>query len=180
MRYKGDYKPQYVLDFDNLEWQPLNDELKALMDIKKYASVSKEQRQREQANGSQTSPDISMSDADVSHDDVKYPTPLEAMNSGLSLLELGAPGVLTQTQLENEVALDEMKVFANGGVFRTSVRDNIVFFWPEYMADVDILQAIVSWSEGSILDSRSLKGAFAELAATIGPRLASEIIVDFS
>lgn len=37
MRYKGDYKPQYVLDYHSGEWNILDDEMRSLMNRRKYA-----------------------------------------------------------------------------------------------------------------------------------------------
>lgn len=102
MRYKGDYKPQYVLDYDSLQWDPLNDDMKFLMEHSKYASMS---RHRLKEAGSL--PD--------EEDKPMHPTPTEAMQSGLSLLQLGMPGVLTLDQLHQEVELDHMKVHLGRG-----------------------------------------------------------------
>jgi arginine-tRNA-protein transferase len=36
MRYKGTYKPQYVLDFEALSWDPLDDEMRAKEQLASY------------------------------------------------------------------------------------------------------------------------------------------------
>ncbi|KXS97643.1 hypothetical protein AC579_1166 [Pseudocercospora musae] len=168
MRYKGDYKPQHVLDLNNMQWFPLNDELRHLMETRKWASLSKEQEKQALLRAAESG----NSDAGVQDqmpnralieamDHVLYPTPLEAMHSGLSLLQLGMPGVMTLDALQQAVDLDAMKIFLkNAGVHPT--------------------QNIVSWDTGSPLDKSTLKGLFAEFAAAVGPDIARDAIVDFS
>ncbi|KXT03860.1 hypothetical protein AC578_8938 [Pseudocercospora eumusae] len=168
MRYKGDYKPQHVLDFNNMQWSPLNDELRHLMETRKWASVSREQekqallRAAESANSDAGVQDRTPNRALIeAMDEVLYPTPLEAMHSGLSLLQLGMPGVMTLDTLQQAVDLDNMKIFLkNAGVHPT--------------------HNLVSWDTGSPLDKSTLKGLFAEFAAAVGPDIARDAIVDFS
>lgn len=129
MRYKADYKPQTVLDLNNMEWQPLNDELRSLMEASKFTSLSKERERREllkaaepglESSGSQDhTPNRALIQA---MDNVLHPTPLEAMRSGLSLLQLGMPGVMTLDTLHRSVDLDNMTIFLkNAGVHPTQV-----------------------------------------------------------
>jgi len=42
MRYKGDYMPQYMLDPDSYNWDPLDDEMKKKLDSRKFVSLSRE------------------------------------------------------------------------------------------------------------------------------------------
>jgi arginine-tRNA-protein transferase len=42
MRYKGDYTPQYMLDPDSYDWDPLDDEMKKNLDSRKFISLSRE------------------------------------------------------------------------------------------------------------------------------------------
>ena len=46
MRYKGEFRPQYVLDPESLEWDPLEGEVRALLDRKRYVSLARERRRR--------------------------------------------------------------------------------------------------------------------------------------
>ncbi|CAK1355206.1 unnamed protein product [Cercospora beticola] len=149
MRYKADYKPQYVLDPHSLDWQPLNDELRALMESRRYASPSLEQKKQAQGQ------------SDVEQETM-FPIPLDAMNSGLSILTLGMPGVLPLSQLQEEIDLGSMKVSIG--------REMGVF----------LAQHIVSWNSGDFSDAKTIKGIFAELAAAVGPTVAREAIVDFT
>lgn len=121
MRYKGDFKPQYVLDNVSLEWDPLDDELKSLMESRKYASMSEERARKAQKQ--QGGNDVEM------EDEITHPLPLDAMQSGLSLLELGMPGVLSLARVKEEINVDEMKVHpGQGRVHRASVSSSTLTF----------------------------------------------------
>lgn len=111
MRYKADYKPQFVLDLHDLSWQLLDDQLRTLMEGEKYASLSKES-----IRAARTTPY-----EHDSQDDILHPVPLDAMESGLSILQLGLPGCLPVDRLLQEVDLDSMKIFISAGVFEAQV-----------------------------------------------------------
>lgn len=124
MRYKGDFKPQYVLDNVSLEWDPLDDELRGLMERRKYASMS-EERARKAKSGEGGGEDVEM------EDEILHSSPAAAMDSGLSLLELGMPGVLSLEKVKEQVDLDSMKVHLGQGkvhlatVSRQSLSQNL-------------------------------------------------------
>jgi arginyl-tRNA---protein transferase len=167
MRYKGEYKPQYVLDYHTGEWDVLDDQMRSVMDRRKYASMSKE-RQRLQADAGSANMGAngiakqgSSEEAETDDADIPYPVPAEAAASGLSLLELGMPGVLTLSQLHDTVDLDLMKLsLGKAGIYD--------------------MQDIIVWHTGSETDTDSIKGRIAEFAAAVGPEVAASIIVDFS
>ncbi|RMY67332.1 hypothetical protein D0864_11610 [Hortaea werneckii] len=178
MRYKGDYRPQYVLDLHGFTWDPLDDEMRRLMEARPYASMSKERARVASLEGkgsdgdgdeppSKSSkpgsegPAASDGPADVTGDDIKHPVPLEASSSGLSLLQLGMPGLTPLSDLHRQVDLDTMKVHLG--------RDG-----------VHEMQDIVSWHSGAEMESRSIKGAIAEYASAVGPAIAKEVVCDFS
>lgn len=187
MRYKGDYKPQYVLDFHSLDWHLLDDDMRNLMERKKYASMSKERRRQPARLGLESEGAVSAGDAVETHqtaaltdsgaaappttnnsseeeepeEEILHPTPTLASQSGLSVLELGVPGVLSLDQLRSQINLDEMKVYLGPGA-------------------VHEMQDIVSWRDGSETDTKSIKGTIAEFAAAVGPEIAREIVCDFS
>jgi arginine-tRNA-protein transferase len=103
MRYKADYKPQYVLDLCSLEWNPLDAALSKLMDTKQYASPSEERRKQTLAQDNPPS--------DPEDEKILHPTPADAATSRLSLLQLRVPGVLPLDDLRRDFSLDEMKLF---------------------------------------------------------------------
>ncbi|KAK4506957.1 hypothetical protein PRZ48_000690 [Zasmidium cellare] len=173
MRYKGDYKQQYVLDYDSLAWDPLDDEMKTLMDTRKYASMSQERKRQslqqavEAAESEHDAEDAAVRKAKSAlkafekAQEPLHPSSLEAMKSGLSLLQLGMPGTLSLDEVKDLVDLDSMRVRIGGG-------------------HITEMRNIATWTSGSELEPRSLKGIFAEFAAAVGPVIAKEGILDFS
>lgn len=116
MRYKGDYRPQYVLDLENLQWDPLDDAMREVMDKRKFASMSKERARI--AAGKQDDPEA--------EEEIMYPDPQDAMhavNTGVALVDMKIPGVLTADQLHEQIDLDTLKIYLgeNIPVFETQV-----------------------------------------------------------
>lgn len=173
MRYKGTYKPQHVLDFESFEWSPLDERMCRLMDERKYVSMSRERAAGASQKAVPIASESTTDKAEPSHAAAGYkpteasiyptpshPIPVDAANSNLSLLELGMPGVLSLTQLQQEIDLDDVKIsLGRGGIHRT----------PD----------IVSWNDGSETDPSSIKGVIAEFAACLGPELVEGVVVDF-
>ena len=85
------------------------------------------------------------------------------MDSGLSLLTLGMPGVLTLAHLHADINLDTMKISLDSRS-RGAVHE---------------MRNLVQWSEGDATDSGSLKGIIAEFAAAVGPEISREVVCDF-
>ena len=170
MRYKGDYKP-YVLDYDTMQWDQLDDEMRALMDKRKWVSMSRERTIQKESRlsaqvrneGSEDSEEMS----DGAFDEefaarmyaVEYPDPVAATNSELSVLDLRMPSPMPLAQLLLCVDLDKMKVIITRGTLHEA-------------------QDLVGWVTSSETDMTTLKGIFAEFAACVGPSVARDIVVD--
>ncbi|KAH8427525.1 arginyltransferase [Aspergillus melleus] len=88
MRYKGSFKPQYILDPESQTWDPLDGELSQKLDKRPYVSLSHDRQLSEAA--AQDTPQATDADAEINDEDV-------------SLFDLHMPGVLT---LEQVKALD--------------------------------------------------------------------------
>lgn len=171
MRYKGDYHTQQVLDYDTRQWHPLNDDMRALMDKRKWVSMSREEKIQNALQEAPARPSDASGDgeAEQNHEDdiarqayqATHPIPLEAFQSGLSVLELGMPGTVPLDELESSVNLDEVKVtIGQGSIHR--------------------MRHLVAWEDGSLTDTSTLKGIVAEFAACVGPLVAEEGVLDFS
>jgi arginine-tRNA-protein transferase len=158
MRYKGDYRPQNVLDYDTLEWDVMDDEMKRLMDKRKWVSMSRERNIKTALEHAEGGDEEALVEAAYSTD---YAHPVAAMDSGRSILDLRVPGAMTLERLQEEVNLHGMKITLDRNT-------------------VHRMQDITSWSEGSLKDSTSIMGVMAELAACIGPTLARDIVVDLA
>ena len=168
MRYKGDYRPQNVLDYDTLEWDVMDDEMRRLMDKRKWVSMSRERKIKEvlqrdedaDMSGSQENDGVEEAIASDLYS-VIIPSPLEATDSGISILYLGLPGAMSLEEVEKEINLDDMRILR----YRINPR-------LELMRDLD------GWESGNLVENNSSKGIVAELAACIGPNLAREMVVD--
>lgn len=162
MRYKGDYKPQYVLDFNSLEWNLMDDKMRSLMDRRKYVSMSKEREKQLELQPDSNEEESSVMQLDFhAYDQVNHPTPLDAVASGMSLLALGMPGVTPLPELLEKVDIDTIRIHFG--------RDR-----------VHLAQDLITWYDGGVLDAQTPKGIFAEYSACVGPELANELIVDLS
>lgn len=131
MRYKGDYKPQFVLDPESYDWSPLDTELKSLLDSKKYVSLSRERRNgkpyRSLDDTTSGAPDppfseiVDLKPATVDPTMVKsepeydIPDPKDAADGSMSLLTIGMPGVMTADEVQEQVELDKIVILLRGG-----------------------------------------------------------------
>ncbi|KAL9078046.1 MAG: hypothetical protein Q9157_003044 [Trypethelium eluteriae] len=188
MRYKGDYKPQMVLDPESYEWVSLDGEFRDALDQRKYVSrdiaqslvdqtrkrkrveLGNEDAEREmnrtteeKANRQDTNEledEQAVQEGTRAENDLyTIPDSETAADTGLSLLELGMPGVMTAEEVESQIDLDRMKIKVRNRQVNT--------------------EDIISWGQGSIEDAQSIKGVVAEFAACVGPQLAGEVVLKF-
>ncbi|KAF2727142.1 arginine-tRNA-protein transferase 1 [Polyplosphaeria fusca] len=165
MRYKGEYRPSHMLDPETNEWTLLDGEVRQLLDMKRYVSLSREHRRRAEAGAVDGE---SHGKDHVSEDDYSdYPKPTaaeaaSAVKEGMSLLDLKVPGLMTVAEIEQEIDLDtqQIKVRGRPGTFDA--------------------QALVSWDTGDIRDPATLKGIIGELVACIGSEAAVQVVVDLT
>ncbi|EKG17935.1 Arginine-tRNA-protein transferase [Macrophomina phaseolina MS6] len=165
MRYKGDYHPQYVLDPESYDWNMLDGELRELLDENKYVSLSR--RKKQEAQVPACGGDAAMQDVGLTPDiEGKYldspSLAVSAVDEGLSLLELGVPGVMGPEELVEQVNLDRIKI----AIPRAGLIAN--------------MEDLVTWDKGAVTDKGSLKGYIAEMAACVGPEVAREMVVQLN
>ncbi|KAH7359937.1 arginine-tRNA-protein transferase 1 [Pyrenochaeta sp. MPI-SDFR-AT-0127] len=165
MKYKGDYKTQHVLDPETYEWNPLDAELRGLLDKKGYVSLSRERRQRKTTTTStegahnDASKDVEPEQTDLS--DYKLLTAAEsgsAVSKGMSLFDLKVPGLMTVEEIEEQLDLGTMPIRVGS---RTAEA-----------------QDLVSWETSDLKDPRSIKGIIGELVACLGPEAAWQVVVE--
>ncbi|KAJ5773007.1 Arginine-tRNA-protein transferase C-terminal [Penicillium paradoxum] len=137
MRYKANFRPQYILDPESGDWDPLDGELAEKLNSRSYVSLSRDR-------ASSPAPLVSENETNADADDV-------------SLFEIGMPGILTLSQVE-ELDLDHWLLF---------VKNNLV-----HMKD------LVKWETMSMTSPMSIKGIIAELAAVLGPKVVRNSAVD--
>ncbi|KAJ5688724.1 hypothetical protein N7462_003116 [Penicillium macrosclerotiorum] len=82
MRYKANFRPQYLLDPESYAWHPLNGELSKKLDTRPYVSLS-----RDQSTPAEDPNTVSALDPDVDEQE-------------LSLFDIHMPGALTLDQVK--------------------------------------------------------------------------------
>lgn len=128
MRYKGEYKPQHVLDPESFEWESLDGELKQLLDKRSYVSLSRERRAKEVlADSANDKNDARPTPEQIAEDmyDFPYPTAAKsgaAVREGVSLFDLQVPGLMTVEQIENELDLGTVPLSIRGQMAEAQVR----------------------------------------------------------
>ncbi|KAJ6160798.1 arginine-tRNA-protein transferase [Penicillium chermesinum] len=115
MRYKGNFRPQYILDPETYTWDPLEGELSEKLDKRSYVSLS-----RDRAGPSDSQP-IPL-DPDVNEED-------------LSLFEINMPGTLT---------LDEVKALDLRPLAFASERNDLVGWETMPMDQPQSLKGIIA------------------------------------
>ncbi|KAL1839618.1 hypothetical protein VTJ49DRAFT_1321 [Mycothermus thermophilus] len=164
MRYKTEYKPQQVLDPEDLSWYPLDEQALALFDKSHYvcfsrAGQSQHQQQREVLSQT-TGPPGSAANG---HDTATTNSDSEAVEEDEEdafLLASNMPGIPALAEME---ALDMDSL-----VLRSDFSDNLI-----------IASHLVIWDTERVGQFGTLKSRIAELVAAVGPDLMGEFCVDF-
>jgi arginyl-tRNA---protein transferase len=124
MRYKNDYRPQHILDYETNQWDPLDNELMKLLDEQKYVSMSRERRKAEAISGAEDDPGGNGNHTVEESDEVDFKTPIEAATAyeeGTSLFKIGLPGMLSLNDAENLIDLDGVKIELRGKIYIAEV-----------------------------------------------------------
>lgn len=128
MRYKGDYKPQFVLDPESYDWDPLDGDLKTLLDRKTYVSMSRERARKDSVASASSEGDVDMTSSD--DDRAGWPLPTaaeagEAVQDGMSLFDLKIPGVMTVEEMESSLDLGSTPIRVRGRLALAQVSTHI-------------------------------------------------------
>ncbi|PSN61196.1 arginine-tRNA-protein transferase 1 [Corynespora cassiicola Philippines] len=166
MRYKGEYRPQHVLDPETYEWNPLDGELRRLLDKKPYVSLARERRLKAKAPPPPAADDDD-DDDDQADNYSDYPHPTAAgggdvVSDGTSLFDLRVPGLMTTEEIEEQLELGRQGIKVRGVPTPVEAR------------------RLVSWEDGDLRDSTSIKGIVGELVACVGAEVAKQVALDFS
>lgn len=97
MRYKNDYKPQFILDPDTNSWDRLDEEYLSRLDHEGFVSLSREvaSSARTPQSGTVTPPPFPKE-------------PKAAQNSRLSVMELELPGIVSLQDLEDKIDMSSV------------------------------------------------------------------------
>jgi arginyl-tRNA---protein transferase len=118
MRYKNDYPPQYFLDLNSLEWNPLDDFNRTLMDKHYFVSISKLQ-ERAKVEG------VDISELSDDHDRSRTTESMEnaLYDQEVSLFDLDFPGMMTLEQMKQAgIFTGAMQIIDSGGIHPLLVR----------------------------------------------------------
>ncbi|KAF2107354.1 3-oxo-5-alpha-steroid 4-dehydrogenase-domain-containing protein [Lophiotrema nucula] len=147
MRYKGEYRPSYILDPETYDWNPLDGEVRQLLDKKKYVSLARERkRATSKANVEGGIEDDASKQGDETPDDYSdYPLPSaaeggKAVMKGMSLFELKVPGWMTAEEVEEKVELGDQAIKVKGHPKLLPARIS------------DEQQALVGWDNSDVRD----------------------------
>lgn len=125
MRYKGDYKPQYVLDPESYKWNPLDGELRSLLDIKTYVSLSRERARKDSVAVVDVVGSTTTKSSDDDTSEFPLPTAAEAgaaVQNGMSLFDLKIPGVMTEEEIQSLLDLGSTPIRVRGRLAEAQVR----------------------------------------------------------
>lgn len=174
MRYKGDYKPQHVLDPESYEWNPLDGELRTLLDQKSYVSLSRERRRKANVEEAEVDPKTDKNDPK----DYPLPTAVEggkAVRNGMSLFDLKVPGFMTAEEVDEQLDLGTVPIKVGGRMAEAQVCD----MSNQQKFPVNSAKNLVSWEGSTLRDSGTAKAHIGELVAGMGPEAAWQIVVEF-
>lgn len=159
MKYKGEYRPQYILDPETYSWNLLDEDMKKRLDVEKFVSSSQPRSDAEMARTNAEVLADPRKDEAVLNDkydsDEEAPVPLP----DLALFARPFPGILTKAQLLTDVDLDHIKILVQGLEAETC--------------------DLIDWELKDIDDPNTIKSIIAELVAAVGIDLANKMIVTF-
>ncbi|KAL4920157.1 arginine-tRNA-protein transferase [Aspergillus aurantiobrunneus] len=87
MRYKGSFRPQYILDPESHTWDPLDGELSSKLNTRPYVSLSRDRKLADPNTNTSASEAEAAADAEINDEEV-------------SLFDLHMPGVLTLEEVK--------------------------------------------------------------------------------
>ena len=158
MKYKANFRPQQILgnnphnpfnwsqfssdrsqlqDPESLEWGPLDSELAAILDKKRYYSRSGHQKEQQQLGNSTTSDDMIKTFEDplpppslpTNEPDPKDPETEDEEDEpeipDVSLFTLNLPGVMTKEEVLSQIDLGHWKLLIRGKTIDLEVRESL-------------------------------------------------------
>ncbi|PWY74416.1 arginine-tRNA-protein transferase [Aspergillus heteromorphus CBS 117.55] len=145
MRYKGTFRPQYILDPESYAWDPLDGELSKKLDERPYVSLSRDRKSQSQSATSEPSTSTTTTTATEQVD-----AEAEINDEDVSLFDLHMPGNMTIDEIK-AIDLDHWLLLVHGSFV--------------HMID------LVGWERMPLDNPQSVKGIVAELAAVLGPEV---------
>ncbi|KZF20022.1 arginine-tRNA-protein transferase 1 [Xylona heveae TC161] len=166
MRYKADYRPQYILDPETFAWTPLDDDMKKRLETRRYVSRSRDQRMGFDANTTPEEAGVKRIPGTEEHETSDETAPPSGKKRKTrppkrekSLFKVKMPGVMAPEEVEASLDLGDMLLQTHIVPYPVPAR------------------YLVSWERGTASDTTSMKGAFAQVAAVLGPNVAKRVVM---
>ena len=200
MRYKIEYKPQYVLDPESLEWYPLDKEALALFDKAHYVCFSRMLGQGEAASsagalerGTQNDPEPkpetpqhhhhTSSEPQTSRRGAKPTASNNTSREGIEEDEQEKEGEEEEEEEEAFLLTSDMPGILSLEHVRWAVDTGDVgrrlVLRSDFSDNLIPASRLVVWDREDVADFGSLKSRIAELVAAVGLDLVGEFCVDF-
>lgn len=160
MRYKIDYRPQYVLDPETLEWDMVDKEVLGLFDKYPYVCLSRERTKKKLLGSTEDNIENHQDQDDGIADDDGDDNDSVKSGDESFLLTSDMPGIPSLEEME-QVDLSMLQL-------RSDVTERFI-----------LLSELVIWDTETISEYGTLKSKIAELVAAVGPDLMDEICIDF-
>ncbi|KAL8742596.1 MAG: hypothetical protein Q9190_004950 [Brigantiaea leucoxantha] len=159
MRYKGKYRPSYLLDPETYDWNPFDKDYSTRLSSRKYVSLARERQLGLPAHPLTDVEGLGLgpNQKEVLLRYLEEARPLRIKREA-SVFEANMPGILSPEEVRRDINL---------GKWRLKLNDIVVY-----------LEDLVFWERGDIADSSSLKGVIAQLAASLGPSLVQQLVLD--
>ncbi|KAH6621057.1 arginine-tRNA-protein transferase [Chaetomium sp. MPI-SDFR-AT-0129] len=178
MRYKIEYKPQYVLDPEDLQWYLLDKAALERFDKSHYVCFSSKEEEEKEGEP-KVKDDTSKGDgvgqathqADSQH-------PLEPSATEESADKDGEGGGEEEEDDEAFLLLSNMPGIPSLADIQQVNMDNMVIR-SDFSDNLIIASHLVIWDTENVAQFGSLKSRIAELVAAVGPDLRQEICIDF-
>ncbi|KAI9888651.1 MAG: Arginyl-tRNA--protein transferase 1 [Vezdaea aestivalis] len=157
MKYKGDYKPQFILDPETYDWDPLW-KYSHILDTKKYVSLSHEESIKD--SGPEDNGPVSKENADPETNSRTASSDRKGAFA-TSVFTQKTPGLSKLSTVMQTYNLEEMRVLIGD--------------------DLALVQQLQGWDENESEQTESLTHAIAEFGACIGKDLAGPegIVIEF-
>jgi arginyl-tRNA---protein transferase len=177
MRYKGNYKPQRILDPDTLEWCILDDRVKKLLDQKPYVSIKRELEEMDKQDKIEN-PDVDKSESPGE----EFSTVAEASEAaadGTALCRLGVPGIMSMEEIEAQVGLNDITVLLGPREPAVPAQvSNVMHSTGSSQSVLTVEQLLLDMGLASNPDI--LKELILDMAACVGPEVAREMAIRLS
>ncbi|ETN43200.1 uncharacterized protein HMPREF1541_02359 [Cyphellophora europaea CBS 101466] len=175
MRYKGEFKPSYLLDPESLDWNIFDEAYRQKLDAQRYVSPSKELRALpvEPSGALEAATDLPPAEA-KNDDTTKSRAATFADDQDLELDEEDSenedaeipPGTMFQYNIPGVLTKDQVADL-DLGKWKLIIRNTLV----DFEASLQNRHDLRDWGQWQLDDPGSIKGIAAELVAATGPRL---------